>query len=230
VKLAVVVPVRDNLHLTQSVVRHVLESEPAVSRLYVFDNGSRDGTLDWLRGAERTDPRLSARESGDNIYGMWRQGWEDALCDLGDDLAVAIINNDITLPYGALSELARALRDDERLWLVSPDPDRPLEAEVDATAPVRRVHGSYRHGGMLGWCFVVRGDCARRVDWRTDYEWWYGEDDLVYNIERLGGEIGRHTGVPCLHQQEATMRLHPELEEAKGRDYLLFTSRWGNLA
>lgn len=237
----VVIPTRDRLDLCAELTTElILQYE--FDHMWVFDNSDAQDAADHLM----LDQRLHVVPArGWGIYGMWNYGWKKALdetrgimSDTNAPLNLAILNDDIKVPDGFLSLLARPLRlpENDDVWCVYPDYNASLEDWDDYAEWIpdqlnRTGNATFRKGGMCGWAFMLKGekhftDDLPFVD--EQFEWWCGDDDLAQQIVKCGGEIARVDGLPLDHVSEATARLHPELHAAKSRDIERFRSKYGS--
>lgn len=218
----VVVPVRDQLHLTVALVEQ-MQRDPDWTRAHVFDNGSVDGTGDYLHGLAAVDDAWCVHDAeGARIYEMWEEGLDAAIDEQAD--RVLFLNNDVALAPGLVGELGAALGG--TVWLAYPNYDRPL-AEGVAELGTRETRGTYRHGGMSGFCFMALAD---RLDWRPLVDpalvWWGGDDEIAFGVEERGGRQLRLEGVPVEHVNEGTAR-HHDLGAQKAADFAYVTAKWG---
>ena len=224
----VVIPVRDRWELTERIVAQVT-AEP-IDRLWIFDNGSTDGTPQRL--TRIGDPRITViLAPGWGIYRMWNQGWLNALLT-ADPVAVAFLNNDITLPPDALTTMRDALYDRGERWAVYPDWRRDVSAGSAYTGEVTATTGTYQDGGLCGWAFMLRGEAHRLglplID--EGYEWWYGDDFLVASITEAGRLVCRLDGLPVDHVGEGTASSHAWVADAKVRDARRWAARRARVA
>jgi GT2 family glycosyltransferase len=128
---SVVVVTFDGLAFTRLCLESVLGSLDApVLELIVVDNGSTDGTLDYVHRLAERDPRVRPIINGSNI------GFAAAV---NRGLAVArgqwlvILNNDTIVPPRSLGRLIRCL-DDEAVGLAGPVSNKAsTEAELDVS-------------------------------------------------------------------------------------------------
>ena len=218
----VVVPVRDHSYLTRQILAE-LDAQDGWTFAHFYDNGSVDNTPEILAEAGDRDPRiLVADASGVGIYEMWEAGL-NASTAAGAD-RVLFINNDVTLAPGLVGLLAAAVG--ETVWLAYPNYDRPL-TEGTADLGTRETFGTYRHGGMSGFCFMA---LAERLDWRPLVDpalrWWGGDDEIAFEVEKRGGRQVRVEGVGIQHDMEGTAR-HHDLEAQKAADLSYITAKWG---
>jgi len=202
--VTVVIPTRDRLHYLKDAVASVLAQVDVSVRCVVVDDGSTDGTSDWLRDLE--DPRvrtISVSRSSE------RSTARNAGLAASRSGLVLFLDDDDVLARGALSTLAECLwrhpgsvvaigrqvqfTDDGRHWLEKhPVPRRP--------ADLRRCA---MYGPVLppGQCLLVT-DVVRRVGgWDPRYQG-PEDQDLLLRI----AEAGRGCFVPHVTYLK---RVHP---------------------
>lgn len=210
---------RDKLEMTASLV-HQLHG---ATMLHLFDNGSEEDITPLLQGA----PSYTIyRRPGATLTQMWNMAWDAVLDAEAGPADLAILNNDITVSPGFLGELSRALRSDDRWWVVGPD-TRPSPAGAP-TGHTQSVQG-IGVGGMAGWAFMLRAE-ARRLGLKPvdeQFEWWYGDNDVIMSVRASGYEVGLVEGVVCAHQISATWRDHPELHSQTMIDQQRYNAKWG---
>ncbi|HEX6107225.1 MAG TPA: glycosyltransferase family 2 protein [Gemmatimonadales bacterium] len=105
-------------HLLEACLGSVFEQQPAPERVIVVDNGSQDGSLEYLRtrwpGVVALDAGANLGFSGGNNLGI-----RDAL-RAGSEY-VLLLNNDAQLLPGALAELVTALEQGGgEVWAAAP--------------------------------------------------------------------------------------------------------------
>jgi len=201
--------------------------DPTATTILVMDNGhvpENRARLDELAAAH---PKLEIADChGWALHRMWNWAWEWAL-EHGDEF-VGIYNDDLVVPEILTTHLTAALRRDPTLWLVSPDWMRPLAAGQCITG-VRYVKGTQRHGGIGGWCFVLRASARARgvppIDER--FQWWCGDDDLAVQIDLAGGKLGVVMGLPLDHYAETTASKHEWTHTARWEDARYYEEKYG---
>lgn len=218
----IVIPVRDQVQITMQMV-HQLKTQPGWDKCWIFDNGSVDNTWEYLKGIHSEDERFfPVLASGLGIYDMWDQGFRVAKNEGAD--YVAILNNDLTLFPGTFTLLNYFLTLNHGAWISYPD----YNATKAHDSPYTRVtSGTYRLGGMSGFCFMLKAD---KIDWEPlidpIFKWWGGDDDIAFEIERRGGTQIRVLGLPVGHMMEGTAR-HHDLGAQKGADLANVLKKWG---
>jgi GT2 family glycosyltransferase len=83
---------------------------------------------------------------------------------------------------------------------------------------------------MCGWAFMIKGEAHTLgglplID--DGFRWWCGDDDLAFQIQRLGYKIGRVNGLPVDHLGEASIPRHSELHRIKWEDMVRFKAKYG---
>jgi GT2 family glycosyltransferase len=136
---SIVVTTLNNVVFTRLCLESVLaNTEAPAYELIVVDNGSQDGTVDYLRELARRFPHVRVIENARNegFAAAANRGLEAAR---GDKLV--LLNNDTIVPQGWLWRLTRQL-DDPSVGLVGPVTNRiGTEAEIQT--------GYTTYGGML---------------------------------------------------------------------------------
>jgi GT2 family glycosyltransferase len=217
----IVIPVRDQLHYTQSILKQLREMK-GWNHCWIFDNGSEDGTKEWLWEYRREFPRFSVIPSkGKGIYEMWDFGMYTAR--FADH--ILFLNNDVTLHPETVVALNDALSADDSHWIAYPD--------VLAVSPMahmcnyKTTKGTYRHGGMTGFCFMVK---RNKISWTPlvdpQFIWWGGDDDIAFEVEKRGGKQVKVVGLPIEHYMEGTAR-HHDLGAQKAADLEAVIKKWG---
>lgn len=225
----IVVPVLDRLDLTTSLI-HQLWNQTGWDRLTVYDNGSAEPTRRYLASVAEADDRITIRRTPKmGIYDMWRDGFDQARKEHPGAVNVAILNNDITMAKGTIDHLSAALRSRFEMVLTYPDYDLPYTAAPEGPLHIRNTQGTYKNGGMSGWCFMLAAD---RVTWEPlvnpSFEWWCGDDDIAAQIDAAGGQQGRVEGLGLDHVSEATAATQAWTHEVKPLDLKRFGELWGS--
>jgi GT2 family glycosyltransferase len=158
----------------------------------------------------------------DTIHQMWNEGIYRAQRIVGKGpFNLAILNNDIRLGVHAIKRMATALRADDSLLAVCP-------SYGTKGTGVQKVTGTAGHGGLAGFCFMVKGEAFEREIpvFDEDFEWFYGDDDFVMNVGQAGYAVAIVHGASVEHLNGGSQTLRPDREEVAIRDRDRFLAKW----
>jgi len=168
---------------------------------------------------ELDDRVLYYEMPGANIHQVWNRGMDVAEARGADWCCV--LNDDITLePYGPF-RIAELLADRPDVWIAGFDYEEH-EREV-----IREVGGSFREHGVGGFAYMIRPNVGLRYDER--FNWWGGDDDLVWTCLDRGAKAVVVEGVHVQHPDggNTTGRHYPELMGGVSADWELLMEKWG---
>lgn len=182
--VAIVIPVLNQLAYTQGCVRCLQPDIADGVKVIVVDNGSTDGTREWLA----TQPALTVirNEQNRGCAPAWNQGAAAAGILLNKQFPssgpastilrntqktseatgwVVVLNNDVLLPAGWLAALLGAA-EQRGLDIVCPamrERDQNYDFDSYARDFTTRLGGVVRRGGAHGVCFAVRRAVFERI-------------------------------------------------------------------
>ena len=194
----VVVPVKDRVDVTRRLLSELMR-QGGFKELFIFDNGSTPVAARHLEevaaGLEGAARIMIVPAAGMNLHAMWNDGVRMATAAAGGACDVAILNNDLAIGPDFLGGLSSALRSDDRLWAVSPNYDHRLGSGVELTT------STAKNGGLAGFAFMVRGECFAdgRLTFDEEYQWLFGDDDLVAQVEAADARVGIALDIEVLH-------------------------------
>jgi len=166
-----------------------------------------------------TAGRIDKARSTGTIYQSWNRGM-----DITSDCApLLVLNDDIILEPGAISECVRHLSWQTPVMGFNYFTQLPLSHVVDQD--VMYVKGTYREGGLGGFAFAVLPNSCPRVDDR--FRWWYGDDDLIRRVHSQGKRAGIALHAYVKHPVPSTSGNQMGwLGEAVAHDTELFHKLW----
>ena len=225
IKVAAVIPVKDKLELTKHVVEQ-LKADPGVGPIIVCDNGSTDGTADWL--AEQSGLEAVTIPEH-NIHEMWNYGIESALAD-PDVTAIAILNNDLDFGPLSMTECAKALTVQPTLAAVCPNYDGRTIPPGGVVTTTEICAGRYDGtGGLAGFAMVLARDFAETYRFPEDCTWWYGDNDLVLTAQKQGRKLGIVGAATVEHLDGGGQTgdwMSNEMREITEADRQVFMAKW----
>ena len=213
------IPVKNNLKWTAPIVEQLLLGDD-IDYLWIYDNGSTDGTRAWIENRQNLDARLVYIDASMmRFYEMWNDMIN--MANAYDGSKLAILNNDLHLPHMALKTMADNLGD----YTIG-----TIDTQRVSINGVGHVHiteiTDYRH--RVGWAFMVNADFWKDVEFPIDprFNLWYGDDYLYRRTMELGGRVCTVNGVGCDHavsqSHDQYQNLNPDIEADKE----LFYSLW----
>lgn len=159
---------------------------------------------------------------GWNIYKTWNFGMRYGAL-LGEN--VLILNDDITLCRQGPALMDAELSKGE--WaMIGFDYNTAIWQGAENRG-VREVRGTTRHGGIGCFAFAVNPRKCGRA--HQGFQWWGGDDDLVYHTKSLGQKVGVMLGNPVDHETSTSARKHSNAipQGWFEHDRQLLKDRWG---
>lgn len=224
---AIVIPVLNQLAYTQGCVDCLAPDLAAGVQVVVVDNGSTDGTQEWL--ASRSDITVVRNEENRGCAPAWNQG---VAAVKGADWIV-ILNNDVLLPAGWLAALLGAADDHGLDVVCSAMRERDLNYDFADYARdfTQRMRGVLRRGGTHGVCFAVRRavfakiggfDEAFRIGQFEDGDFFRRAANAGFKLGTTGACFLHHFG--SVTQDALSNRAGQRPYEAENRAY--FRKKW----
>lgn len=190
------IPVKNQLRWTAPLVEGILEGD-AVDEVWLYDNGSVDKTRDWCHNRIKIDGRLRHFSAYDmRIYDMWNHMIKRAASIGG--VKLAILNNDIRLPFLGLRTMADNMNDYQVLM---------VDKNKSSFDPLQDIVVKDAHWfDKTGWAFMIDADFWANREWaiHPGLKFWWGDDDLFRRCELGGGKIGIAQGIGCDHVEHSS--------------------------
>jgi N-acetylglucosaminyl-diphospho-decaprenol L-rhamnosyltransferase len=158
-RAAIVIPVLNQRAYTQGCLRCLAPDIAAGVAVVVVDNGSTDGTKEWLAG----EPGVTVLRNDENrgCAAAWNQG----CAAVTEADWVVILNNDVLLPAGWLVALLGAAERHGFDVVCPAMRERDLNYDFASYARdfMEGMHDVVRRGGTHGVCFAVRRAVFARI-------------------------------------------------------------------
>lgn len=230
----VVIPVHNQLEYTRLCLESVFRYTDIPFHLLIVDNGSTDGTAEFLRDIRSPGPylgRLSVLTNPENagVARSWNQGIAAAA-----EGPVCLINNDIVVTRGWLRNLLGFLLEFPHFGIAGAHvTDGPIPPGYDEWA-ARYVaqHWRITHDGFHGCCFMLSREVIERVgpfDERFEIGVW--EDVDYQHRARLAGFSPTVTHRTVVHHF-GSKTISSVVAGLGGRNLYMenlrrFTEKWG---
>jgi len=223
-RVSLVIPVYNQLMHTMQCLESIQRLPDQAGEIIVVDNGSSDGTAEYLKGR---NVRVITNSVNLGCAKAWNQGVRASKGDV-----IGILNNDIVVTQGWLGALL-AFMERTACAIVSPAMrEGPLDYELDRYASeFTTACGSATRSGFLGPCMFVRRAVFDSVG-LFDEAFAYGgcEDiDFLWRAEEAGFTASV-TGRAFIHHfgmvtQKAIKQCEVKTYPAQNLEY--FQSKWG---
>lgn len=214
--MLVAAPVKNNLHLTQDFIASAREQQ-GDHELWILDNGSDDGTAEWL--AAQHDVQVMDCP-GASLYEMWNT---ILVLAAARNLHPLICNNDITFDQGnVVKAIEDVLNAAPKVWVCTPN-----DGYYKGLGPVKVPPFAQDKGGPLGYCFGMR---VTGLKFDEGYDLWYGDTDMWCQVWDEGKDLVILQGLTVTHFDGGSQTLDlidAEEKQAKiAADGRRFSENW----
>lgn len=194
VPTSLVIAVYNQVHYTRQCLDSIARCTPVPYELIVIDNGSTDGTKEFLSTVKAT---VISNPVNLGCAKAWNQGIRASRGEV-----VGILNNDIVVTPGWLEGLVAFMEKTGHGMVCPSAREGTLDYDLDGYARefVRRCGGAARSGDMYAACMLIRRDVFERVG-LFDEGFLYGgcEDiDFLWRMKQAGFSVGM-TGSVLIH-------------------------------
>lgn len=200
-------------------------NDPAVSKIVVFDNGMPEETL---AAVVTIDKLKVVHAHGLGIYQMWNLG----LAEAKDTDYAVILNDDLILDPNNPSwfQTLTAPLGDPEIWASCGNYNTDWHPYA---VGFKEVQGTYKDHGFAGFCFAVKMQAFFEglPLFDANYYWWYGDDDFVHNVHRLGKKTVLATDAVMHHihgGSQTIVQYTPEFNEKVEQDRIYYLEKWHN--
>jgi len=220
-RLAFVIPTMNNLHFTKQAILsiHVRRGD----RIFVIDNGSTDGTLEWLEEQRKKGTDIAVTSFGENrgVAVAWNRGLNEAFDD--GHIRALVMNNDVVLAADTVEALERGYN--KHLGIVSTHSVAALNAlYLVERRPTYELPVDYS-------CFMLSRAVFAKVGPFDEefYPAYFEDQDFDCRAEQLGVPRGCLGDAVVCHYASQTLQSGqlPNHTEDFERNRKRFMDRWG---
>lgn len=180
--IAICFVVHNQLQYTKWFIESIARnSYPHPLGFFVLDNGSSDGSLEWLRSMKVSPVVILRNEGNESLSKGWSRVLQLGL-DYGAEL-LCLANNDLVVGPGWLDAIVEQSKKDlKAYWL----PNAELTPERMAEARTRPRTGGTRPA-RAGWCLFFRDETVREfLPLPEELRLWYGDDMIHWKLKKAG--------------------------------------------
>lgn len=226
-KIGIIIPAVNCLEYSKKTIDSIKTSHPY--EIIFVDNGSIDGTKDWLKTQSFTkiiDPQVSG------LAAIWNLGVKKAReldCSL-----FAILNNDIILSPNALNNMAKKMATGKYVMVTGVNQHEGInqpEEMMTKYATYDENEPDNEHPDFS--CFMIDDQTIEKIGWFDEnFFMAYFEDGDYHARIALAGEKAVSTiSAIYYHFESKTVKMNPHLQslisEAFQRNREYFKEKWG---
>lgn len=219
---AVLILTRNNLELTKKAIGSVVKQD-IPTRTLVLDNGSTDGTRDWLESKpyENVGWWGTRKDLNRGVSWAWNSGLRTLMGSAFASPHVLVCNNDVILPswhYRRLLEYMLPFVSGVSVGTMAEIEKEPQGGELS------------KHPDFSS--FVIRKDCWETVGPFNERMVHYASDNAFHVEAHRKGVTLYGSPQPFYHERSSTLKLaspeeRAEIEAQANRDRRVFKSLYG---
>jgi GT2 family glycosyltransferase len=201
-----------------------LVAQNEFDKIFILDN--TDSNIKYNLFKYQNDKLELVSTTGLKIYEQWNLGFSMAK-NYFPDSYVVVLNDDLILRCdNFLSKLVSPLIEDENVWASCGNYDSRI-----SEYPYIDIEGTYKNNGFAGFCFAL----SKLIDFNgedifeTNYNWWYGDDDLVHSVHKYGKRVVMSIEALMTHIDNGSKSVDdntPEFNEMVGKDHIYYMNKW----
>jgi GT2 family glycosyltransferase/MoaA/NifB/PqqE/SkfB family radical SAM enzyme/Flp pilus assembly protein TadD len=159
--VSIVILTRNELRYTKECVHSIRRHTPEPHEILFVDNGSKDGTISWLRTLVKENPKYQLIQNENNL-GFARGCNQGLKAATGEYLL--LLNNDVVVTEGWLSGLKECLQSSPKIGIVGPMTNQISGIQKIEKAGYRSLEGLDEYArGFRGKNRHRRIECRRLV-------------------------------------------------------------------
>lgn len=203
---AIVVVGHNALNYTRECISSVMRNTLSPYSLHLVDNGSGDGTFEYMRGVVGRSPMRFNSNVG--VPRAKNFGAREALADPNAKY-ICFLDNDTTVPPGWLEEMIAVMRKEPKIGIIGPlsmGADGPQF--FDAPGAMKNREPEYFFADAIGgFCMLTTTEVARKIGLFDESFGLYGFEDRDFcaRAKQAGYEIAIANKVYVHHKGKATL-------------------------
>ncbi|WP_338555859.1 glycosyltransferase family 2 protein [Paenibacillus sp. KS-LC4] len=230
---SIIIPTYNRLPLLQEAIYSIRSSTPEQYELIIVDNGSTDGTIEYLREQQITFIGLPSN-----------QGFP-AACNWGLRLArgdqLLLLNNDVLVAPGWLGKLRQALGSSKQIGIAGPMSNfvsgkQQIEMRGNYVEMAEQLAAEYAGdyeevSRLVGFCLLFSRELMDQIGLLDERfsPGHYEDDDYCYRARQAGYRLLMAKDTFVFHHGSASFKQEGQeaVERLLARNRMLFTDKWG---
>ncbi len=235
-KCDIIVLTWNQREIIKTFVESFLANTSVICRLIIVDNGSTDGTNDFLLSLKDTETCIFKvilnRENRGFVGGM-NQGIQ-----ISSSPYVCLANNDLVFTKGWLEEIISVFEKDERIGVLNPNsnnlgacPAAEVSVETFATSLKEKYRNVFSEMPFcIGFCMFIRREVIEKVGGLSEefYPIFFEDTDYSMKASKAGYLIGVAKASYVWHKEHASFtRMGKKRQEFFDKNKETFKRKWG---
>jgi len=234
----VIVLTWNQLEMTRKFIKSFLDKTIVPTRLMIIDNGSRDGTKNFLHSLQSTNNcqfRIILNEDNKGFVEGMNQGISESTAPY-----TCLVNNDVIFSKGWLKEIISVFEKNKKIGFLNPNSNnlgtKVFQGEtIDnfAKCLYERFKGEFMELPFcIGFCMIIKKEVIERVGGLSEeFKPMFFEDtDYGMKVQQAGYLIGVAKAAYVWHQEHGSFKQWPKgKEEAFVNSRKTFTKKWGRI-
>lgn len=237
-KCDIVVLTWNQLDVIKTFIESFLSNTTLPSRLIIVDNGSNDGTKEYLSSLKDTPDcafKIILNKENKGYVGGMNQGLESS-----DAPYVCLANNDLIFTKGWLEEIISVFEKYENIGLLNPNSNNLGTRTPKGTSlPDFAADLKNRYKGLfvempfcIGFCMVVKREVIDKVGGMSEefHPIFFEDSDYSMKVLKAGYLIGMAKASYVWHKEHAAFKqMSGWRETVFVRNRKIFSNKWGRI-
>lgn len=224
--------------IIRTFVDSFLASQAPATRLIIIDNGSKDGTPEYLSSLRDTPSctfKIVLNTENKGFVGGTNQGIAMSTAPY-----VCLANNDLVFTKGWLDEIIAVFEHNQEVGVLNPNSNNlgvfcaPQQSLESLALDLKKKHEGVfvEMPFCIGFCFIIRRQVIDAVGGLSEElrPMFFEDTDYSMKAQAAGYRIGVAKGSYVWHDEHASFSQWPKArEEAFVKSRNTFIAKWGNI-
>ena len=236
VKCDVIVLTWNQRDVVTSFVDSFLKNTATCCRLIIIDNGSNDGTKEYLQSLRDTPScifKIILNDNNNGFVGGMNQGLQIAQAPY-----VCLANNDLIFTKGWMEEVISVFENNKNIGLLNPNSNNLAALSMNGEsieAFAERLKGQKRGVFIempfcIGFCMFIRREIVQKIGGLSKefYPIFFEDTDYSLRVSREGFLIGVAAGAYVWHKEHASFKQMGKKQDVFfNQSRRVFIKKWG---